>query len=175
MGAFMKEHDVYVGHLQEQLNLRFAPNLGTSNQHGLAEMVKLQSEFGIFKDGRSFESSIAALNLAGQSHQEVKERFHAYLRSLRRAKSNIAGLNGDQAIVKSLVKNLGAKKPLPVYFDLHDMNAADGDNRVLVTAKGRPLFYMNQDYMVVSLPLGTDAGTPAKKAKAKTKGKSKSK
>ncbi|AMO23511.1 hypothetical protein GCM10027034_39770 [Ramlibacter solisilvae] len=173
MGAFMKEHDVFVGHLQEQLNLRFAPNLGKSKQHGLAEMIKLQSEFGIFKEGRSFESSIAALNLAGQNHQEVKERFHGYLRSLRRAKSNLSGLNGDQAIVKSLVQNLAAKKPLPVYFELHDMNGADGGNRVLITGAARPLFYMKQDYMVVSLPLGADDGKPAAKAKPKAKAKAK--
>jgi hypothetical protein len=173
MGAFMKEHDVYVGHLQEQLNLRFAPNLGKSNQHGLAEMIKLQEQFGIFKEGRTFEASITALNLAGQTHQEVKDGFHSYLRSLRRAKSNMAGLDGDKAIVKSLVKNLSAKKPLPVYFELHDLNAADSDNRVLITPSGRPLFYMDQDYMVVSLPLGATGAKPAKAKKTKAKPKSK--
>lgn len=172
MGAFMKEHDVFVGHLQEQLNLRFAPNLGTSKEHGLAEIAKLQNEFGIFKEGRSFETSVAALNLAGQNNQEVKERFHSYLRSLRRAKSNLAGLNGDQAIVKSLVKNLSTKKPLPVYFELHDLNA-DSGNRVLITDSARPLFYMKQDYLVVSLPLG--AVDEARTATAKTKPKAKPK
>lgn len=170
MGDFMKEHDVYVGHLQEQLNLRFAPNVGKkNNEHGLAEMVKLQNDLGIFKEGRSFESSIRALNVAGQIHQGAKDGFHSYLRSLRRAKSNVAGQNGDQAIVKSLVENLSGKRPLPVYFDLHDLNAEGNDNRVLITGKGRPLFYMKQDFMVVSLPLGA-GGATAKKA---TKGKSK--
>lgn len=171
MGMFMKEHDVYVGHLQEQLNLRFAPNLGKDNQHGLAEMIGLQQQFTIFQEGRSFESGIAALNLAGQTHQEVKAGFHAYLRSLRRAKSNIAGLNGDQAIVRSLVSNLTAKKPLPVYFELHDMKAGDSGNRVQVTGRGRPLFYMNQDYMVISLPVGAPDEKPAKKTAAKSKAK----
>src|SRR3569833_1017826 len=167
MGTFKKEHDDYVGHLQEQLNMRIAPNLGKNTQHGLAEMIKLQEQFGIFKEGRSFESGIAALNLAGQTHQEVKEGFHSYLRSLRRAKSNVSGLNGDQSIVRSLVKNLSAKNPLPVYFELHDMNAGDSDNRVMITAKGRPLFYMDQDYMVVSLPLGATGAAKAGKAKSK--------
>lgn len=171
MGVFMKEHDVYVGHLQEQLNLRFAPNLGKNNQHGLAEMIQLQNEFAIFKEGRTFESSIAALNLAGQTHQDVKDGFHGYLRSLRKVKSNVAGQSGDQAIVKAIAKNLAAKKPLPVYFELHDMNAGDSDNRVLITPSGRPLFYMDQDYLVVSLPLGATGGKPAKAAKGKSKKK----
>lgn len=171
MGFFMKEHDVYVGHLQEQLNLRFAPKLGKSNQHGLAEMVKLQAEFGIFKEGRTFESSITALNLAGQTHQEVKDGFHDYLRSLRKVKSNMAGLSGDKAIVKSLVTNLSAKNPLPVYFDLHNLSQGDSGNRVIITPKGRPLFYMNQDYMVVSLPLGATGGkSPKPAAKTTRKG-----
>jgi hypothetical protein len=161
MGMFMKEHDVYIGHLQEQLNLRFAP--GTDDKHGLAEMIKLQTEFGIFKEGRSFESSIAALNIAGQAHREAKDGFHAYLRSLRRAKSNISGLNGDQAMVKAIAKNLAAKKPLPVYFEPHD---AQTDGRVLITDKARPIFYMDQDYMVVSMPVGDKAEKPAKAKKA---------
>ena len=47
MGYFMKEHDIYVGSLQEKLNLRFAPSLGTKELHGgLDEMVELQKEFG---------------------------------------------------------------------------------------------------------------------------------
>lgn len=158
MGMFMKEHDIYVGSLQEKLNLRFAPNLGTKDQYGgLDEMVALQKEFEIFKDGRRFDTSISVLNLTGLSNHDVKNRFHRYLASLRRAKSNVPGLNGDVAIVSAIVRNLAARKPLPVYFELHDLNAAKQNNRVLITEKGRPLFYMKQDYLVVSLPLGLDA------------------
>lgn len=158
MGAFMKEHDIYVGSLQEKLNLRFAPNLGSKDQYGgLEEMVALQKEFEIFKEGRRFETSIAVLNLTGSSNNDVKNRFHKYLGSLRRAKSNIAGLNGDAAIVNSLVNNLAEKKPLPVYFELHDLAASKDSNRVLITERGRPLFYMKQDYLVVSLPLALNS------------------
>jgi hypothetical protein len=139
-------------------------------------MVKLQTEMGIFKEGRSFDMSIAALNLAGQAHQGAKEGFHAYLRSLRRAGSNIAGLSGDQAMVKSIVKNLASKNPLPVYFEPHD---AASDARVVITAKARPMFYMDQDYLVVSMPVGEKDDKPAKAGKstkkAKTKAKPKSK
>lgn len=158
MGVFMKEHDIYVGSLQEKLNLRFAPTLGSKDQYGgLNEMVELQKEFEIFKEGRRFETSIAALNLTGLSNHDVKNRFHRYLGSLRRVKSNDGRLNGDAAIVKALVRNLTAKKPLPVYFELHDLTESKDNTRVLITEKGRPLFYMKQDYLVISLPLSVDA------------------
>jgi len=158
MGIFMKEHDIYVGSLQEKLNLRFAPSLGTKELHGgLDEMVELQKEFEIFKLGRSFATSIAALNLTGLSNAETKNRFQRYLTSLRKVKSNVATKSGDAAIVDAMIRNLAAKKPLPVYFELHDLNASKEAGRVLITEKGRPLFYMKQDYLVVSLPLGLDS------------------
>ena len=157
MGMFMKEHDIYVGTLQEKLNLRFAPSMGSKELHGgLDEMVVLQKEFEIFKAGRSFESSIAALNLTGLTNTDTKNRFHRYLASLRKVKSNVTGTTGDAAIVDALIGNLAAKKPLPVYFELHDLDASKDANRVLITAKARPLFYMKHDYLVVSLPLGLD-------------------
>ncbi len=155
MGVFMKEHDIYVGSLQEKLNLRFAPALGgKDSQGGLDEMVALQKEFEIFKPGRSFDTSMSVLNLTGLSNAETKARFHRYLNSLRKVKSNVTGKSGDAAIVEALAKNLAAKKPLPVYFELHDLNASKDSTRVLITDKARPLFYMKQDYLVVSLPLG---------------------
>ena len=157
MGMFMKEHDIYVGSLQEKLNLRFAPTLGSKDQFGgLDEIVALQKEFEIFKVGRAFEKSISLLNLVGLSNHDVKNRFHKYLASLRRAKSNVTGKNGDAAIVDAIARNLAAKKPLPVYFELHDLNEGKDGNRVSITDKARPLFYMKQDYLVVSLPLGLD-------------------
>jgi hypothetical protein len=168
MGAFMKEHDVYVGSLQEMLNLRFAPTSATPEQHGgLNEMVELQKEFEIFRTGRTFDTSIAALNLSGMHNPETKSRFHRYLNSLRKVKSNVGAKNGDTAMVEAISANLAAKKPLPVYFDLHDLNASKDGNRVLITAKGRPLFYMKQDYMIISLPLALDDSKPKAKAKSK--------
>lgn len=158
MGVFMKEHDIYVGSLQEKLNLRFAPSLGTKELHGgLDEMVALQKEFEIFKAGRSFATSIAALNLTGLSNAETKNRFHRYLNSLRKVKSNVKGKSGDAAIVEALIKNLTAKKPQPVYFELHDLTTSKESNRVEVTENARPLFYMKQNYLVISLPLALDA------------------
>jgi len=155
MGYFLKDHDIYVGSLQEKLNLRFAPSLGPKEQYGgLKEMVALQNEFEIFKEGRPFERSVAVLNLTGLSNHDTKNRFYRYLKSLRKAKSNIAGQNGDAAIVKAIVRNLASKTPLPVYFELHDLNKGEDNNRVIITDKARPLFYMKKDYLVISLPLG---------------------
>ncbi|MES3001760.1 MAG: hypothetical protein V4787_13790 [Pseudomonadota bacterium] len=170
MGMFMKEHDIYVGTLQEMLNLRFAPSLGTDELHGgLDEMVALQKEFGIFKTGRTFQTSISGLNLTGFANAETKNRFLRYLGSLRKVKSNVAGKSGDAAIVDAIMTNLAAKKPLPVYFELHDLAAGKDGNRVLITPKGRPLFYMKQDYLIVSLPLALDpdGDTKAKPKKSK--------
>ena len=167
MGALLKEHDIYVGSLQEQLNLRFAPALGGRETFGgLAEMVALQKEFEVFKVGRRFATSIAVLGLAGAANHETKNRFHDYLHSLRGFKSNLPGQSGDAAIVKALVRNLAAKKPLPVYFELHDLNAAKDGKRVTITERARPLFYMDQDYLVISLPLAL-AAKAAKAAKTK--------
>lgn len=154
MGYFMKDHDIYVGSLQEKLNLRFAPTLGAKAQFGgLDEMVALQKEFGIFKKGRPFDKSVLALNLAGSSNNETTTRFHHYLASLRKARSNVPGQNGDVAIVDAIVRNLAARKPLPVYFDLHDLTESKDKDRVIITDNARPLFYMKQNYLVISLPL----------------------
>jgi len=170
MGFFMKEHDVYVGTLLDELNLRFAPPHGAKEHFGgIDEMVELQKEFQIFKEGRSFRTSATALHLGGSANHEAKNRFYRYLGNLRRQKSNVKGQNGDVAIVSALVRNLAAKKPLPVYFAYHDMRG-DGDSKgVIVKAKDRPLFYMDQDYMTVSLPMQPRSaeGKPAARKKAK--------
>jgi hypothetical protein len=151
MGIFMKDQDVYVGTMLDELNLRFAPPYGTKEQFGgIDEMVELQKEFQIFKEGRSFRTSATALHLGGSANHEAKNRFYRYLGNLRRQKSNIAGQNGDAAIIKALISNFSAKKPLPVYFDYHDMRE---QNSVVVKDKARPLFYMDRDYLWISLPM----------------------
>ncbi|MBX3655079.1 MAG: hypothetical protein KF686_12915 [Ramlibacter sp.] len=169
MGMFMKEHDVHITGFQEKLNARFAPSLGQKGHlGGLEEMIALQKEFGIFKVGRRFETSLSALNIGGSINQEARRRFHLYLASLRKQKSNVAGKNGDAAVVDALIRNLAAKKPLPVYFLPHDMSASADQNRVIITEKARPLFYMKQDYLVISLPVGDEPkSTPSAKAKKK--------
>ena len=171
MGFFMKEHDIYVGTLLDDLNLRFAPAHGSKDHFGgIEEMVEIQKEFGIFKTGRSLRTSAMALHLGNSSNHEVKNRFYAYLANLRRQNSNVKGMKGEAAIVAALIKNLGAKKPLPVYFDFHDMRDPDASG-VVIREKGKPLFYMDQDYLWISLPMQPRTGDVAPKAKAKAKKK----
>jgi hypothetical protein len=170
MGYFMKEHDVYVGSMLDDLNLRFAPAQGAKEQHGgIDEMVELQKEFQIFKEGRSFATSVTSLHIGGGANHEAKNRFYAYLKYLRREKSNVKGKNGDAAIVGAIMKDLAAKKPLPVYFSNHDMRESAG---VIIKDKARPLFYMNQDYLWISFPSSPrveGAKTAKKPAKPKKK------
>lgn len=173
MGFFMKEHDVYVGTMIDELNLRFAPPHGAKEHFGgIDEMVELQKEFEIFKAGRSLRTSAMALHLGGSINHEVKNRFYRYLGNLRRQKSNVKGENGEAAIIAALVKNLGAKKPLPVYFDYHDMRAGGDSAGVIVKDKARPVFFMDTDYLYISFPAQPRSADEAEAAPAAAKKKS---
>lgn len=168
MGFFMKEHDIHVGSLLEQLNVRFGPTPDKKTHFGgLDEMVALQKEFKIFKKGRSFKNSVAVLNI-GASNAEARNRLHDYFANLAKHDSNVTGQNGDVAIVNAIVRNLASKTPLPVYFTFHDMRAEKGNTRVLVTDKDRPVPYFDRDYLTVSFPtLPVKAAKPAAKPAAK--------
>ena len=170
MGYFMKEHDIYIGTMLDELNLRFAPSQGKESHFGgIDEMVALQKEFKIFKKGRSFKTSCAVLNL-GARNNEVKNRWQALLGNLAKHDSNVKGQNGDAAIVAAIMKNLASKAPLPVFFTSHDMRGAKENTEVKITAKSRPVHYLEQDYLSISLPMQpvSAAGkTGAKKAAKK--------
>jgi hypothetical protein len=164
---FMQEHDVYVGTMLDELNLRFAPSRSAKEHHGgIDEMVELQKEFGIFKEGRPFYRSAQALHLGGSVNHEVKNRFGEYLKFLRRQKSNVKGKNGDDAIVSAIVANLAAKTPLPVHFATHDMREGGESAGVIVRHAHKPLFYMTNDYLSISLPAAPHE--PPAQPKAKT-------
>lgn len=167
MGWFMKEHDIYIGSMLDELNLRFAPSQGLATLYGgIDEMVALQTEFKILKKGRSFRTSVAALNL-GARNNDVKNRWLDLLGALSKHESNIAKQDGDSAIVNALVKNLAAKAPLPVYFTSHPMQE---NAQVKITDKCRPLHYMEQDYLTVSLPMqSVQAANAARKTRAAAK------
>lgn len=169
MGWFMKEHDIYVGSMLDELNLRFAPAQGTAALYGgIEEMAALQKEFKILKKGRSFKTSASALNF-GARNNEVKNRWLDVLGNLGKYPSNVPNQDGDAAIVNALVKNLAAQVPLPVYFTSHPMQE---DAQVRITDKSRPLHYMEQDYLTVSLPMqSVQAANSARKANAARKAK----
>jgi hypothetical protein len=168
MGFFMKEHDIHVGSLLDQLNVRFGPTPDKKTHFGgIDEMVALQKEFKIFKKGRSFKNSVAVLNI-GASNAEAKNRLHDYFTNLAKHDSNVAGQNGDVAIVNAMVRNLASKNPAPVYFTFHDMRAEKGNTRVLITEKDRPVPYFDRDYLTISFPtLPLKAAKPAAKPSAK--------
>jgi hypothetical protein len=149
MGAFLKEDDIYVTSLLELLNVRFGRRFGTS-EDGIDELKDLQREFGIFKPGRSLSQSLRVLNVGGSWNPDVKSRWFKYLDSLDRVDSDEPGVYGGPAVVDRLADNLESKNPLPVYFEPH--NSRDNGNRVLMTV-GRPLFFMLEDHLVVSLPM----------------------
>ena len=167
MGWFLQQHDIYVGSLLDELNVRFAPTLGDARMYaGVEEMVALQKEFKIFKAGRSFSSSVAVLNL-GARNAEAKNRWLDYLASFQKLPSNQGAQSGDVAIVRALKKNLESKKPLPVYFTTHDMQAS---NEVKVSEQAQPVHYLQQNYLVISMPMQPfQVNEAALKAKASGK------
>ena len=176
MGWFLQQHDIYVGSLLDELNLRFAPSLGDARMYGGAqEMAALQKEFKIFKTGRSFSASVAVLNI-GARNAEAKNRWLEYLASFQKLPSNQRGQSGDAAIVRALKKNLESTKPLPVYFTTHDMQAS---NEVKVTDRAQPVHYLQQDYLVISMPMQpfqvNEAALKAKAATSRKTAKKKSK
>jgi hypothetical protein len=174
MGWFMQEHDIYIGSMLDELNLRFAPSQGKQTHHGgIEEMVALQKEFKIFKKGRSFRTSVSALNLAARNN-EVKNRWYDLVGNLHRHPSNKGTQNGDAAIVTAIIKNLASKQPLPIYFTSHDMRGSTENTQVKIIDKDRPIHYLEQDYLTISLPMQSiQAAKAAMKQKAAAKAASK--
>ncbi|HVZ45965.1 MAG TPA: hypothetical protein VHA82_19310 [Ramlibacter sp.] len=170
MGYFMREHDIYVGSMLDDLNQRFAPSApGSEQKGGIREMAELQKEFGIFKEGRALRTSVMALHLGNGANHEAKNRFLLYLASLRGVKSNVKGLKGEAAIVQALVRNFAAKSPLPVYFEGHDLRGEGEAAGVIIRENAKPLFYMHEAYLSISLPM--QPRVPEARAAKKTPGK----
>ncbi len=153
MGRMMKEDDIFIDSLFDLLNLRFGPTeFGADNFGGIVEMAALQKEFQIFKRGRSFRDSAAIMNLGGFWNARAKNRWYSLLADLKNYDSNIPKQNGNDAIVNALIKNLASEPPLPVYFKAHD-SRGEGERRVIVGAEPHPLFYIDREYLTVSLPM----------------------
>lgn len=153
MGYFMKDHDIYAGTMLDELNLRFAPSQGKESHYGsVEEMVALQKEFKLFKKGRALKISCAALNLAARNN-ELKNLWLKYLGNLHKHESSLKGLDGDQAIVAAIVKNLAAAKALSIFFTSHDMRGDKANSQVKITGISQPIHYLEQDYLTISLPM----------------------
>ena len=154
MGDFMKQDDVYIPSLLELLNIRFAPAQSFEGQYygGIAEMAAIQKEFGIFREGRLFADSIVALGIGGRWNPGMQQNWRSLLASLARKPSNRSGIYGDPAIVQTIVEDLQQDKPSPIFFRAHDSRAPEQD-RVTIEMKARPLFYLEQDYITISIPM----------------------
>lgn len=147
MGFAMKEDDIYISSMIDLFNLRFAPvpfsrDLDEESLFGgIQEMAQLQEHFRIFRRDRPFSESAAVLGLGGLYNARAKNRWFTLLRHLPD--------NGDQQIADALVANFEKRPPLPCYMRAHH---SISDNRLIIT-ETRPLFYLEQDYLVFSLPM----------------------
>jgi hypothetical protein len=162
MGFFMKEDDIYISSLIDLFNLRFAPvpfsrDLDKESLYGgIDEMAALQKEFKIFRTDKPFSASAAVLGLGGLYSARAKNRWYLLLQKLPD--------NGDQKIADALVANFDKRKPLPCHMRAHHASPKS-ENKVSIT-EGRPLFYLEQDYLIFSLPMA-----PRRPEGAKKKGK----
>jgi len=154
MGAIMKKFDCNIGTFLDMFNLRFCPCEGTGDVDygGIAEMAALQKEFEIFRTGRPFAQSCAVLGLCGLTNNQAKNLWLTLLGDLNSYESDKPGENGDQRIVNAMIANLAAQQPLPCYMRAHDSRAADA-RKVIVLENDKPLFYVEQSYVTISLPM----------------------
>ncbi|MBU2285485.1 MAG: hypothetical protein KKC85_03515 [Gammaproteobacteria bacterium] len=161
MGLFLGPDDLYIGSLLEMLNLifgKYEPDPRLEGDYGdepflngIDEVRAIQQEFGIFKPGRPLVESLRVLGAGGLMSPSVKRKWYRLLRDLDSYDSNV-GPKGGAAIVDALIAHLKAKAPLPVYFKAHYSGDKVLGRRVYIDT-GRPVPYMSQEYLTVSIPM----------------------
>jgi hypothetical protein len=161
MGPRFRQDDHLISSLLDLANLRFArvvteaasPPLGLPLKDGIDELKSLQQAFYIFSDEHSLADSFAVLGLGGFWNPALKNKFYGYLDGLSRERFAMNGTDtgeaGDRGIVTALQKNFELDVPYPVYFTTHKL---DKDPRVLAY-HGKPLLYMEDDYLTISFPM----------------------
>jgi hypothetical protein len=169
MGPFIRQDDHLISSLLDLANLRFArcvteaasPPLHLPLKDGIDELKSLQQAFDIFSDKHSLADSFAVLGLGGFWNPELKNKFYGYLESLARERFAMNGSDtgeaGDRGISAALKKNFELRIPYPVYFTAHKL---DQDPRVLASY-GKPLIYMDDEYLIISFPMTPWAGREA--------------
>ena len=175
MGALTRDDDYFVGSFLETLNLCFgsypdalptaddarltaseaAMKLGTN---GIREIQAIQAEFNIFDVDRPLVQSLRALGVGGAWNPHAKRKWYMALRRLDHYPSNVAGLTGGKAIAKTLADHLASDNPRPVHFKAHDTRAEGA--QVLITQRARPVFYLEEDYLVISIPMTPRSASP---------------
>jgi hypothetical protein len=176
MGRIMKEDDIFISGLFDLMNLRFGPSQGPGEAFGgIEEMGGLQKEFQIFQRGRSFRDCVAVLNLGGFWNARARNRWLKLIGELDQYDSDEPGVNGNDRIMNMMVENFESGRPLPVLFQAHDSRGEEG-RRVVVRDSRTGFFYMEQPYIIVSLPMlpktaprmARQTSKTARKAPAKT-------
>lgn len=176
MGRIMKEDDIFISGLFDLMNLRFGPSQGSDEAFGgIEEMRILQKEFQIFQKGRSFRDCVAVLNLGGFWNARARNRWLKLIGELDQYESDEPRMNGNDRIMNMMVENLESDRPLPVLFQAHDSRSEEG-RRVVVRDSRTGFFYMEQPYIIVSLPMlpktaprmARQASKTARKAPAKS-------
>ncbi|MEE1611434.1 hypothetical protein [Microvirga sp. CF3016] len=153
MGRIMKEDDIFISGLFDLMNLRFGPSQGPKEAYGgIEEMAELQREFQIFQRGRSFRDCVAVLNLGGFWNPRARNRWLQLIGDLGSYESDMPGVNGNDRIMDMMVENLASRRPLPVLFQAHDSRSEDG-RRVIVRDAPTGRFYIEQDHIIVSIPM----------------------
>ncbi|UVF21704.1 hypothetical protein HPT29_011535 [Microvirga terrae] len=153
MGRIMKEDDIFISGLFDLMNLRFGPSQGPKEAFGgIEEMAELQREFQIFQRGRSFRDCVAVLNLGGFWNPRARNRWLQLIGDLGAYESDLPGVNGNDRIMDMMVENLASRRPLPVLFQAHDSRSEDG-RRVIVRNAPTGRFYIEQNYIIVSIPM----------------------
>jgi hypothetical protein len=168
MGEIMAEDDIYIGGLLDQLNVRFGPSQGERDTEwfgGINEMAGLQSEFDLFKQGRSFRDSAAVLNIGGEWNARVRNRWLKLLNWLSLVGSNVPGRTGDEAIVDTIIENLGRSPPSPIYFAAH-YSPDSASDQVTITHGATPLFYIATVFITISIPMRPKGTPPAARPQA---------
>jgi hypothetical protein len=152
MGALVA-HEM-VPSIQNEVNLRFAPG------DPILEMKALHREFGLFSGKHELASVASVLNIRPR-HEKEQEGWIAFLRYLKKLKSDVPGTNAHKRIIMAVRDELEAEKSRPIFFTWHP---ASVNNSLMVTAE--PAFsFSSTKYLVISVPIGNAKGGAPAKAK----------
>ena len=79
----------------------------------------------------------------------MRRGFFRYLDRLKNVGSNVGKLDGHDALVTTLKKNLESKTPMPVHFTVHV--DPRGSQKVKVS-NSTPVAFSKVKYLTISLP-----------------------
>jgi hypothetical protein len=173
MGLVIEPHEIYFGSFLERFNIRFGPALPARqsvwHSSGITEIVALQKEFEIFREGRPFLQNAALLGLTGPLGGPANDRWLEYLLKLPGMRSDVDGVNGDERIVRAIVENLrrDTTPPLPCYMRIYDGRTRE-PGLVIVTEEC-PVFYLESvTFLTISLPMRPSPPPQARASRPRT-------